>query len=62
MRDGQTLELACNRCHDRLCLQCQKQRQTAVVEGIMLRMLDGDADCRFITLTLRHSDAPFPSK
>ncbi len=24
----------------------------------MLRMLDGDGDCRFLTLTLRHSDAP----
>jgi hypothetical protein len=57
LRDGQTLELACNRCHDRLCLPCQQQRQSAVVEGIMLRMLDGDAVCRFITLTLRHSDA-----
>jgi len=24
----------------------------------MLRMLDGDADCRFVTLTLKHQDAP----
>jgi hypothetical protein len=33
-------------------------RQSAVVEGIILRMLDSDTDCRFITLTLKHSDAP----
>ncbi len=56
-RDGTVLSLSCNRCHDRLCLPCQKNRQAAVVEGITLRMLDGDAECRFITLTLKHSDA-----
>jgi hypothetical protein len=29
-----------------------------VVEGIILRMLDGDGECRFVTLTLKHGDAP----
>lgn len=58
LQDGQTLELACNRCHDRLCLPCQKARQSAVVEGIMLRMLAGRGDCRFVTLTLKHGDSP----
>lgn len=58
MKDGATLELASNHCHDRLCLPCQKQRQSAVVEGIILKMLDSDAACRFVTLTLKHSDAP----
>ncbi len=56
-RDGSVLSLACNKCHDRLCLVCQKERQTAVVEGIILRMIDSNADCRFLTLTLKHSDA-----
>ncbi len=58
LRDGREVELACNRCHDRLCLPCQKQRQTAVIEGIMLKMLDGGGECRFVTLTLKHGDAP----
>lgn len=57
LQDGQTLELACNRCHDRLCLPCQRDRQAAVVEGIMLKMLDGRGECRFVTLTLKHGDA-----
>jgi hypothetical protein len=58
MRDGQTLSLSCNRCHDRLCLPCQRDRQHAVVEGVVLRMLDCGGTCRFVTLTLKHSDAP----
>lgn len=58
MRDGQTLSLSCNRCHDRLCLPCQRDRQAAVVEGVTLRMLDCGGVCRFLTLTLKHSDAP----
>lgn len=57
MKDGQQVELACNCCHDRLCIPCQKTRQSAVVEGIILRMLDAPAPCRFLTLTLKHSDA-----
>lgn len=57
-RDGTVLSLSCNLCHDRLCLPCQKQRQTAVVDGIVSRMQDSDAECRFLTLTLKHSDAP----
>lgn len=58
LKDGQQLELACNNCHDRLCIPCQKSRQAALVEGIILRMIDSDAECRFLTLTLKHSDAP----
>lgn len=56
-KDGTVLGLSCNKCHDRLCLPCQKERQSAVIEGIMLRMIDAPATCRFITLTLKHSDA-----
>jgi hypothetical protein len=57
-RDGTELALQCNRCNDRLCLPCQKQRQSAIIEAIILRMLDSNAECRFLTLTLKHSDAP----
>jgi hypothetical protein len=58
LRDGGELSLACNHCHDRLCLPCQKERQSALVEGIILRMLDSSTECRFLTLTLKHSDTP----
>jgi Replication protein len=58
LKDGTELALACNHCHDRLCLPCQKQRQAALVEGIILRMLDSSMECRFLTLTLKHSDSP----
>lgn len=55
--DGSEIGLACNHCHDRLCLMCQKTRQAAVVEGVLLRLLDSGAAARFITLTLKHSDS-----
>lgn len=58
MRDGRELSLGCNQCHDRLCQPCQKRRQSDLIESIMLRMHDEKASCRFVTLTLRHCDAP----
>ena len=57
-RDGTVLSLSCNHCHDRLCLPCQKSRQNDLIEGIILKMLDSVAPCRFVTLTLKHQDAP----
>lgn len=57
-RDGTELALTCNRCHDRLCLPCQRERQQSVVEGVLLKMIDCPADCRFVTLTLKHGDSP----
>ncbi len=56
--DGTVLSLSCNHCHDRLCLPCQNSRQAGVIEGIVLKMLNSNSDCRFVTLTLKHSDAP----
>lgn len=58
LRDGQGLALACNCCHDRLCQPCQRARQADLVEGIMLRMADETRGCRFVTLTLKHSEQP----
>lgn len=54
--DGSELVLTCNRCHDRLCAPCQKERQAAVVEGVLLRCHDAEERLRFMTLTLKHSD------
>ena len=62
MKDGQEISLSCNCCHDRLCIPCQKTRQSGLVEAIMLRMHDSTAPCRFLTLTLKHSDAPLSAQ
>jgi hypothetical protein len=51
--DGQDLVLTCNTCHDRACLPCQRARQRALVEAIMVRMLEVKQPVRFMTFTLR---------
>lgn len=56
--DGSELSLVCNRCHDRLCEPCQRERQGAVVEGVMLKCHDAGDALRFVTLTLRHVRTP----
>lgn len=56
--DGSELVLTCNRCHDRMCDPCQNERRTAIIEQIMLRLLEAGDRARFCTFTLKHSDAP----
>lgn len=57
-RDGTEYILVCNRCHDRLCESCQKERQAKVIESVLLRCNAAEERLRFVTLTLRHSDTP----
>lgn len=57
-RDGHELAITCNRCHDRLCEPCQRERQQDVTEGILLKCHDALGRLRFLTLTLKHSDTP----
>lgn len=57
-QDGTELALTCNRCHDRMCDPCQNERRTAIIEQIMLRLLDAGDRARFCTFTLKHLDAP----
>jgi hypothetical protein len=56
--DGEELALTCNRCHDRMCDPCQNERRQAIIEKIMLRVLDAGDRCRFLTFTLKHVEAP----
>lgn len=56
--DGTELGLLCNRCHDRMCDPCQRERRQAIIEQIMLRLLDAGDRARFCTFTLRHADVP----
>lgn len=58
MADGSEHSLVCNKCHDRMCEICQKERQAAVVEGVLLRCHDAENGLRFVTLTLKHRDCP----
>lgn len=58
MADGSEPALVCNKCHDRMCEVCQKERQAAVVEGVLLRCCDAVKGLRFVTLTLKHKDCP----
>lgn len=57
-RDGTEYVLVCNKCHDRNCDACQKERQAKVVEAVLLKCADSHEHLRFVTLTLRHSDTP----
>lgn len=56
--DGQELVLVCNRCHDRLCDPCQAERRSALVEQILLRVIDAGDRVRFVTFTLKHHPIP----
>jgi hypothetical protein len=58
MADGGQMVLTCNKCHDRLCDPCQRERRQQIIEGIMLRLLDAGERARFCTFTLKHQDAP----
>jgi len=58
MRDGQELSLSCGKCHDRLCDPCQRERQSAVVEGVLLKCHGAALKLRFVTLTLKHQAVP----
>lgn len=49
-------KLACNRCHDRFCLPCMQDRARLIVANLKAQ-LPYEAT-RFMTLTLKHSEAP----
>lgn len=58
MADGSEPSLSCNKCHDRLCLPCQRERQAEVIEAVLLRCHEAQSALRFATLTLKHRDLP----
>lgn len=49
-------KVGCNRCHDRFCLPCSQDRARLIGANLRDQMPDGPI--RFVTLTLKHSDAP----
>ncbi|HEY3620780.1 MAG TPA: protein rep [Candidatus Sulfotelmatobacter sp.] len=52
---GRVRVLACH-CHDRWCIPCQRARSKLLAANLSAFM-EGK-DCRFVTLTLRHRQAP----
>lgn len=53
------VRLACNRCHHRWCEACQVERRRIVVRNLIAGLgQKPDIQVRFLTLTLKSSDAP----
>lgn len=45
-----------NHCHSRWCTPCSRERAHRIVGNLRVKLNDGDI--RFLTLTVKHSDAP----
>ncbi len=57
--DPSRYKVACQRCHDRFCLPCMQDRARLIVAN--LRAQVKYEPTRFLTLTLKHNDAPSQS-
>lgn len=53
---GDDLCIRSNKCHDRWCLACQRERAATITNALLIAM--SAKTCRFITFTLRHSKTP----
>ncbi len=52
--EGNELRIVSDKCHDRFCLRCGTERAAIITEAVAAAM--SEKTCRFITLTLRHSE------
>lgn len=52
-KSGDDLSIKCNKCHDRWCLACARDRAGKITANLLTVL--SSKRCRFITLTLRHS-------
>lgn len=57
---GDDLSIKCNKCHDRWCLACARERAGKITANLLAVLTA--KNCRFITLTLRHSHTPLSSQ
>lgn len=53
---GDDLSIKCNKCHDRWCLACARERAGKISNNLLSVM--SARTCRFLTLTLRHNTLP----
>lgn len=54
--DPTRYKIACERCHDRFCLPCMQDRARLIVANLKAQL--PYEPTRFITLTLKHNEAP----
>ena len=54
--DSSRFAIVTNHCHSRWCVPCARERSTRIVGNLRLQLNQGTI--RFLTLTLKHSDAP----
>jgi hypothetical protein len=54
--DSSRLAIHSNHCHSRWCTPCSRERAARIVGNLKTRLNDGDI--RFLTLTMKHTDAP----
>lgn len=59
---GDDLVLTCFCCGDRWCEACQDQKRRRLREQIQIIVAERQADVRFFTFTLRHSNTPLPDQ
>lgn len=52
-KSGDDLSIKCNKCHDRWCLACGRERAATITNNLL--SVVSARTCRFVTLTLRHS-------
>jgi len=58
--DGTDLRVRCNRCHDRWCPACSAERARTLLARLREKL--DLTHCRFMTLTLRHSNTPLTAQ
>lgn len=54
--DPKRYKIGCERCHDRFCLPCMQDRARLIVANLKAQLKYEPT--RFLTLTLKHTDAP----
>lgn len=52
--------IVCDKCKDRFCASCGSDRAARITEALAVAMTD--QSCRFMTLTLRHSQTPLSAQ
>lgn len=58
MRDGSDLSLASNKCRNRFCEACAREKRQYLIDGVFHAATKSTDPCRFITLTLRANSTP----
>lgn len=58
--DPQNLTILTNHCHSRWCVPCSRERANRIIGNMLPKVKE--APCRFLTLTMKHSDTPLAAQ